>query len=74
MKLVARSVLVIYPDKKQKQLELKAKKQSSPTFVSHLYGFAAPPAASAACQSTILSDVLLDNCFRVLHGLCLASR
>jgi hypothetical protein len=53
MKLVARSVLVIYPDKKQKQQELKAKKQSSPTFVSHLFRFAAPPAANAACQSTI---------------------
>jgi hypothetical protein len=53
MKLVARSVLVIYPDKKQMQRELEAKKRSSPTFVSHLFGFAASPAASAACQSTI---------------------
>jgi len=40
MKLVARSVLVIYPDKKQKQQELEAKKQSPPTFVSHMFGFA----------------------------------
>jgi len=48
MKLVARSVLVIYPDKKQKQQELQAKKQSSPTFVSHLFGFAA---AAGSCPS-----------------------
>jgi hypothetical protein len=48
MKLMARSVLVIYPDKKQKQRELEAKKRASPTFVSHSFGFAASPAASAA--------------------------
>lgn len=40
MKLVARSVLVIYPDKKQKQQELQAKKQSSPTFMEKIFSHA----------------------------------
>jgi len=46
-------VLVIYPDKKQMQQELEAKKQSSPTFVSHLFWFAAaayqPPLSVKFC-------------------------
>jgi hypothetical protein len=70
MKLVARSVLVIYPDKKQKQKELEAKKQSSPTFVSHLFGFA----AVAACQPITWCEVLLGNGFRVVCSMCLTSR
>ncbi|XP_021925342.1 calcium uptake protein 3, mitochondrial isoform X4 [Zootermopsis nevadensis] len=40
MKLVARSVLVIYPDKKQKQQELEAKKKSSPTFMEKIFSHA----------------------------------
>ncbi|PSN36193.1 Calcium uptake protein 3 [Blattella germanica] len=39
MKLVSRSVLVVYPDKKQKQ-ELEAKKKSSPSFMEKIFSHA----------------------------------